>query len=401
MLKRSKHAVFYVVLAGVLLLSAGYGAAEEVNPSAAIAVGWQRLNTQSYTKSLILIRKAGTEQWQAVDSPNPPETNRDVKLNAASCANNSCVAIGWLSEQSFESAGRPLIYVSHNSGMKWNLVTPSVPVDSYFNTVTCTHNTCLLVGAEALEGQLKPLILRSTDAGDSWHTITNLPVLPADIANLVSLSCTDSQCVTVGSYDDPANNGARQFLILASQDAGQSWTLQSAPSPTPGYVNNTLYSVSCKPGTQHCVAVGKIQKSNWNGESHSVALYSDDGGQNWTQEKIAAPNHTSLTAVSCTNMAYCASAGTTTSSDQQSFTPALFLQTNMQPWRSIDLQNVLPKGAGLQSISCVANECAMSGFSGSENILAVSHNGGENWLLVTPHFATRPYQYGIKSVSVG
>jgi hypothetical protein len=141
------------------------------------------------------------------------------------------------------------------NGTSWTGQATPGPSSASFNAVSCTTaSSCVATGQIADQnGQLSALA-ESWD-GSAW-TIQPAPdpaVAKGSVLNAVSCTSATS-CTAVGQYNsgDVTNYGALQTLVEVWD--GMTWSLRSAPDPSPAH--DVLTGVSC--GTsQECTAVGQ------------------------------------------------------------------------------------------------------------------------------------------------
>ena len=169
------------------------------------------------------------------------------------------------------------------------------------NEVSCAETTCVAIGysgqsesvpiLEGLTPEIRARVLYSTDDGASWR----VAALPSGVAELTDVVCsTVARCVATGESATPRS--ARLGLVLVSLDRGASWTRAFVPAGTP-----PLVTMSCGDVTW-CVAAG----------SNDV-IVSFDGGQSWSRATALIPTNGTLLAsgVSCVDGGFCLGIGRT------------------------------------------------------------------------------------------
>ena len=173
------------------------------------------------------------ESWSVVKNISgfPSGHNQSYPdLNAFSCSDNTCVAVGdwWIDES---PSGVPLLLVSHDIGQSWTTVEtiaglPSNVKYPLLHTVHCSNSTCLAGGSYDRDSNptASPLLLISKDKGLSWSLVKNIKDLPVDFkdASIRSVTCSDNACTAIGNWERSTQTALP--LLLDSHDGGQSWT---------------------------------------------------------------------------------------------------------------------------------------------------------------------------------
>ena len=160
------------------------------------------------------------------------------KFSDVACTGSHCVAVGsYQSKIGNTPFNFPLIASSNNSGQSWTYTldrstSSELPSDfsksSVFTNAACTNSNCIAVGNyKNTSNIIYPLIVTSTNQGLTWSpTLDSLTTtaLPSDYYNnsqLYSISCSDSNCSSVGLY---SSLNAQYPYIVTSIDAGITWT---------------------------------------------------------------------------------------------------------------------------------------------------------------------------------
>ncbi|MGM9452931.1 fibronectin type III domain-containing protein [Legionella bozemanae] len=189
-----------------------------------------------------------------VFTPNNTHPFNNGFFNGASCTGNTCIAVGAYHDG---STGRPLLALSKNAGTTWTFpasITAPVftPNNAHpfntgsFNGASCAGNTCIAVGAYHDGSTPRPFLALSKDAGTTWtfpETIT-APVFtpnnthPFNNGSFSRASCAGNTCIAVGTYDD--DNFTGRPLLALSKDAGTTWTYPEAIT-APVFTPNNIY----------------------------------------------------------------------------------------------------------------------------------------------------------------
>ncbi len=175
------------------------------------------------------------------------------------------------------------------------------------NSVSCASATsCIAVGSYLSTSGITDTLSEAWN-GTSWQKLpTPNPAgdtAPAVSPGLLGVSCpVTGFCEAVGVYGDASGtNGS----ILAETWNGQSWTIQSVPSPA-GATSAGLSAVSCTSAT-FCEATGFA--SNGSGET---LLAENWNGSSWSAQSISAPagqTFVTLSGLSCASVSFCEATG--------------------------------------------------------------------------------------------
>jgi photosystem II stability/assembly factor-like uncharacterized protein len=137
---------------------------------------------------------------------------------------------------------------STNGGPNWSLLKQSTGFDEYLDIHAVDQDVIVVVGGNDLT--LEPIILRSTNAGYSWDSITNIP---SSARYLRAVDFVENKGWAVG----------RSGTILFTEDGGLTWTQQFSPA------DSTLFDVDFS-DELHGIACG-----------YNYIIYTHDGGQTW------------------------------------------------------------------------------------------------------------------------
>lgn len=274
-------------------------------------------------------------------------------------------------------ANPPLIMLSADNGNTWiSIESDSLPDNisvSTLNSVTCTGMNCTAVGSYSNGVILVPLILISSDSGNSWTMITaNHIALPNDSVSdavLNSVTCTGTKCTATGYYYNGTTDAP---LILNTTDGGASWAGVNATNitlPSDFSSNAQLASVICV--GSNCTGAGFY--INTLSKLVPLILISTNGGSDWTgvvASNIILPSNygSQLNSLTCVGTACTATGfydnGTT-------LLPLILNGPDINSkWTAVDASNIiLPSGPGgfvstgvLNSVTCSATTCTTTGY---------------------------------------
>ena len=164
-------------------------------------------------------------------------------------------------------------------------MSPAPAAVTELTSVSCPSALdCVAAGNEAGSG----VIVASTDAGSSWSAVSPA----ATVGPLYGVACSSvTSCVAVGL--DPNGGG----VVAVTTDGGTTWTSSSVPQDA-----QTLNGVSC-PTASDCYAVGEDYAT-----SSAAIIVSQDGGSTWADEQ-APSGAQSLAGVACPLPATCDAVG--------------------------------------------------------------------------------------------
>lgn len=246
-----------------------------------LSVGQDLTGTQS--TPLILSSDNNGQSWEKVTNLPSGLTGR---LSDVTCNPSACIAVGQT------GTNHLLILRSTDNGVSWSQATTGVPtVNGELRGVTCSDGdasgvnspSCVAVGTD--RSTFEPLILRTDHSGQSWNRV-NISIPPAGLLRDVfcRAGLTEVTCLAVGQ----SLSGSPAELLLRSTNAGQSWTRVTLPSINSG----GLRGVACTKdsGTPFCTIVGF---SDGSGLTKAPVLQSSDGGLTWTDVTNNVPTQAS------------------------------------------------------------------------------------------------------------
>jgi hypothetical protein len=145
---------------------------------------------------------------------------------------------------------------------------------------------------EAPDGSSPSRILRSTDAGATWTTVSTPTGTPGEL-----------QCATATTCVTFTTSGSGQIVRHASTDGGQSWAAR------PIDLVGTIRHIDC-PAADRCVAAGDFGSSR---AGDTSVLVSTDQFTTWTTKLVPSGGtavNADTTDVSCASTTSCFVTGT-------------------------------------------------------------------------------------------
>ncbi len=196
--------------------------------------------------------------WRVVTLPN------DASLRGVAIASDSVIAV---------AGSGPQVWVSADAGISWQERTPHRDgVTDYRCVAMPTENVLLVASAGS-----PAVIARSEDYGRSWSTV-HLDERPA--AFIDAMRFWDANRGV--AFGDPVGG---EFLLLATDDAGQTWRDLNCPvKPLEGEAGFAASNGSISLAGDSFIAIGLGGRAD--GGSSRV-LVSHDAGQTWTSHEIA------------------------------------------------------------------------------------------------------------------
>lgn len=289
----------------------------------------------------------------------------------------------------------PLIVNSTDNGSSWSVKSISnLASGGRLASSSCTGNAdntiCTAVGENLTFNpySYSPLLVQSTDGGNSWSSIP-IPNFN-DSGDLGSTSCTGSGntavCIAGGTRRDTNFNNTP--LLISSLNGGNSWTIVAVPdAPSSG----GFYGTGCTGVGSNalCVAVGQGQPFG-NGYSTPLVVKSSDGGVSWSQATIPNLNNGIIYSASCSGngvSAICTAAGITRLVDDSLGPLLVESQNGGETWSVVPISGKIE----LQSTSCTGSgstaQCVAVGFDRSTGQfspkLVQSLDGGITWSYVS------------------
>lgn len=310
--------------------------------------------------------------WAPVVSPNLAGA-----LNGITCPSASlCLAVGGAADPG-GAATSPLI--EEFDGRAWSVmssptatlepptgVSPSQwVVSSHLDSVSCLSvSDCIAVGGTAgsdpWRGSGVPSVappLSEHYDGSTWSIV---PVGGTYQGSLVSVSCTQSDCLAVG-LDEPISTDLASGQFTGRYDEG-AWQRLNAPQDR----SAGIAAVACQAG-HPCIGVGGGPDGPY------AAQLSEQG---WIAQRTAPVGHRigSLSGLSCASAESCVAVGTSkatgkvTGSTPNVNEPLVEMQV-AKSWRARQARLPDSRYYVLQSVSCVAlARCVAVGYVQARNV---------------------------------
>jgi hypothetical protein len=238
------------------------------------------LAVSSGNNGSIVATETGGSSWERVDTfPSGAD------LDGIACpTTQECFGVGY----STGNVAAPEIFATTDAadeGGQWSSQTVPASVESLAAISCADEDSCWAVGSGTNAGDV---IIATTDAGQSWSA----QAVPADV-QVSAIACTNDQdCWAVGRQTDLPNDGA----ILATTDGGEDWSDAPTELDTSDDTFGALAAITCvAPST--CFAVGQ-----------ATALATTDG-TDWAASQPLPTDAQSLNSVSCVSASDCWAAG--------------------------------------------------------------------------------------------
>jgi hypothetical protein len=248
------------------------------------AVGQDNTGTQP---PLTAVSIDGANTWTTKSISGAPATGFLIASGCTGSGNTAvCADGGGTGNDPMTSA--PLIVVSTDGANTWSVKTVTgAPATAFFASTSCTGNggtaICAAVGQDNTNPQPAPLLVVSTDGGNTWST-KSISMGPTN-GFLNQVICTNTTCVAVGVNFD---TGAA--LLAVSTDGANTWTVKSI-----AVAGGVLNGVNCTTDTSVCVAVGIDELGG------ILVAVSTDDANTWTVKSVTgAATSSELLAVNCT-----------------------------------------------------------------------------------------------------
>lgn len=239
--------------------------------------------------SLAVSADAGATWTYAIEKNNqlPPSFSDEGVISSVSCDGQLCAVGG---QYSVSGTLFPLLAVSTNAASSWTYKIdndpPTLPssyqAQGVFIDTSCSGTTCV-AGGQYSNGTLSyPMLSVSTNGGGTWsYKVDSATLLPLDYAGggkFYKVICSGQVCIAVGQYND---NATSYPMLVVSTDAGQTWSYKIDKTPStlpPNYLDSGIFrAVSCS--GLFCTAGGSYAT---NSNSFPLLAESQDGGNTWT-----------------------------------------------------------------------------------------------------------------------
>lgn len=251
------------------------------------------LTSTSKTASYSFVRTAdGGTNWTAASFGSALPTH--LAPTGVSCSTTtSCVAV-------FASTGggSGMAMATSDGGTTWiatgRFSTGLQPMD-----IECFPGGACIVTGRGGTQSAQGMASFSTDGGSTWSPAT----VPAGIGMIANLSCTsETDCLAIAPS---SATGPAPFVVAASTDGGQSWTL-TGDNGLPA--NAQLFAVSCASSAM-CWVGGSLITSGTPqliGQGPALLAQRSAGGQTWTVSQLSGPSaHGTVLAASCPGTTTC------------------------------------------------------------------------------------------------
>jgi hypothetical protein len=318
----------------------------------------------------------GSEKWTYHAPPDPTTTS----FTSLACGAQGCGLLGLTNLETFLAES-----YTASGFLQVNPALPTGAESQSLNAVSCANTTCQALGSAApylgSNGAIgTPQAIAQSWNGSAWTLETIQSITPGTL--LTGLVCSsDSSCVAVGSAPVPGSGDIGPAFATWN---GTEWSAQTLPLPI-GTVSASLDDVSCV-ATDACYAVGSEETA---GQTDPLVEYWN--GSTWTVVDLPTPPALGITlsSVSCLADGGCTAVG---ASDDANPVPAAVVRTGaVWSWQKLAL---LSGGAGWNpaGVSCWADERCLTVGSESvdlgESVLAQAETQtSSTWTVVTPKSA--------------
>lgn len=335
-------------------------------------------------------------------------TNKGTLLstNCVGSGNTAlCVAGGYLGDS--KETGKPYLVQSSDGGISWSQVTISGSMNyGLIKKVSCTGNPpiakCIAVGSGNQDNSASsyPLLVQTLDNGNTWSSKLINKLSPLAKGQLYSASCTgvgiNAMCIAVGDYEPYSSIIP---LLIQTSDGGNTWVNTEYLFLSPLDLSLKFTDVSCTGGSYHaiCTIAGRIGSED--PLFNPIIYQTKDRGVTWLKtslDNFPTNWNGTLHSISCTgNVRHpiCASVGV------GSFKPnllkgsnfPLIVQNNEDKWSISSITNAASDWNTLYSASCINGSnpfCFAVGFALNNNnipspILTIKTDAANTWQAIT------------------
>lgn len=328
------------------------------NGSAGVCIAAGQDLTGSQAPLLVTSTDGGTT-WQLAIISGLPESGffSGANCSITNDATTTCMVVG----QDLTGSQPPLLVTSTDGGVTWSKRSiPGLTSKGFFNSASCLDNSgvCVVTGQDAT-GTLAPLLIKSSDGGATWN-IQTVQGLPSS-GYFSGVSCSGTRTTGVCAAAGYDLTGTQPPLLVTSTDGGNTWSTQRIA----GLTNNGYFNgVSCSgnAGAGICIAVGQDLT---NAEA-PLLVKSIDGGKTWNIQNIITniPASGSLYGASCLGNGsaqdFCFAAGQDATGNQP---PLLVVSTNGGATWSVQSIARLPASGFFNGTSISNTPMGLSSFA--------------------------------------
>jgi photosystem II stability/assembly factor-like uncharacterized protein len=177
----------------------------------------------------------------------------------------------------FGIAGPDFGYLTEDGGNSWNVVYTDTTKGVFFDSVKFADRSTGLAVSDQTDG--KPLVIKTTDGGNTWRKIENLPALESGEAHFAASNTCIEFLPSGKAWIITGGSAARVFY---SGDFGENWDVAETPV-IDGNASSGIFSVAFKNDLEGVVTGGTYDKPELN---ENIAAFSNDGGKTWISSEI-------------------------------------------------------------------------------------------------------------------
>jgi photosystem II stability/assembly factor-like uncharacterized protein len=169
------------------------------------------------------------------------------------------------------------VFRTIDGGESWTSINTGLPTmpsgDAAIPDLCCPHKPVLDPrNADTLYMQYHGGVMRSTNAGDSWHAIEN--GLPGNFGFPMTISRKGEIFICPLQADEQRFFKDGRFCVYRSRDGGESWQPMNSGLPRDAFVSVLRDAMAVDPHDPAGVYVGTAQGEVW---------ASTDAGERWTK----------------------------------------------------------------------------------------------------------------------
>lgn len=172
----------------------------------------------------------------------PAPVTTPARATALECALvDKCFAV---STSDLGPTGRVAsLHVTTNRGSTWAAATLPRPIDALFDLTCASSIRCLAGGYSTATGEIRGVLFATSNGGVSWSEVT----MPAEVDQIIAVDCPSGTLCLMLAKDGAMPDGSGPSRILRSTDAGATWATVSLPTGSP-------WDLTC-PTSTTCIAI--------------------------------------------------------------------------------------------------------------------------------------------------
>ena len=172
----------------------------------------------------------------------------------------------------FGVSGPDFGYKTNNGEKSWNVVFRDTTSGLFFNSLKFSDSKNGLAVSDPVNQKF--YVIKTTNGGETWSRVTNLPNIREGEANFAASNTCIEFLPSGKAWIVSGGSAARVFY---ADDFGNSWKVTQSPLVA-GNPSSGIFSVSFSDNKHGVIVGGTYDNPTWN---KNIAAYTTDGGKTW------------------------------------------------------------------------------------------------------------------------